>query len=236
VFVRFAGEERLPAPKPSPLPGRPKDAEKCAAILRAARAQFFERGFEAVGIEGVAAAAGVARMTVYSHFRDKQTLFAAVVENQATQLSKALEIVAPGGKSSGAVTLDALGVDLTNFGVGLLTFFANPETKAFNRLFESEARHHPALAEAFAAAGPHAVISRLAQRLKGAMNLGLIERADPLRAACQLIGLLRSFEMIAAAGKKAPPSDKRALRRHVDDCVARFTRAYAVHFDVAGPR
>jgi TetR/AcrR family transcriptional repressor of mexJK operon len=217
----------LPARKPSPALGRPKDAGKCAAILCAARAQFFERGFEAVGIEGVAAAAGVARMTVYSHFRDKQALFAAVVENQATQLSDALATIAPGDKSSDSGTLDVLRADLTNFGVGLLTFFAKPETKAFNRLIESEARHHPALAEAFAAAGPRAVISRLAQRLKGAMSLGVIERADPLRAACHLIGLLRSFEMIAAAGKKATPSDNRALRRHVEDCVARFARAYA---------
>ena len=217
----------MPASKRLHALGRPKDVEKCAAILCAARAQFFERGFEAVGIEGVAAAAGVARMTGYSHFRDKHALFAAVVENQAAQLSDALAIIAPGNGSTDRETLDALRADLTNFGVGLTTFFANPETRAFNRLIESERRHHPALAEAFAAAGPRAVISRLARRLKSAMSLGIIERADPLRAACQLIGLLRSFEMISVAGKKAPLSDKKALLGHVEDCVARFARAYA---------
>jgi TetR/AcrR family transcriptional regulator, mexJK operon transcriptional repressor len=224
----------MPARKPSPAPGRPKDAKKYAAILRAARAQFFERGFEAVGIEGVAAAAGVARMTVYSHFRDKHALFAAVVENQAAQLSAALAIIAPGSESPGSETLDALRADLTNFGVGLLTFFAKPETKAFNRLIESEARHHAALAEAFAAAGPRAVISRLARRLESAMGFGVIERADPLRAACQLIGLLRSFEMISAAAKKTPHSDGKSLQRHVDDCVARFGRAYAAEATNSG--
>lgn len=112
-----------------------------------------------------------ARMTVYSHFRNKHALFAAVVENQAAQLSKALANIPPAKESPAADTVEALCADLTKFDVGLMTFFANPETQAFNRVIESEARHHPALAEAFAAAGPRAVISRVARRLKSAMGL-----------------------------------------------------------------
>lgn len=62
-----------------PRPGRPKDMEKRAAILEAAQALFTAQGFEHTSMDAVAARAGVSKLTVYSHFGDKASLFREAV-------------------------------------------------------------------------------------------------------------------------------------------------------------
>lgn len=60
-------------------PGRPKDLAKREAILEAAKALFLSLGYANTSMDAVAAAAGVSKLTVYSHFTDKQTLFCSAV-------------------------------------------------------------------------------------------------------------------------------------------------------------
>src|SRR5690348_18371365 len=60
-------------------PGRPKDLEKRAAILAAAKRLFPLSGFEGTSMDAIAAEAGVSKLTVYSHFTDKETLFFAAI-------------------------------------------------------------------------------------------------------------------------------------------------------------
>ena len=51
-----------------------------AAVLRAARELFAERGYAAVGTTEVVERAGVTRGALYHHFEDKRALFQAVYE------------------------------------------------------------------------------------------------------------------------------------------------------------
>src|SRR3978361_1733983 len=60
-------------------PGRPKDLEKRAAILDAAKRLFPHSGFDGTSMDAIAADAGVSKLTVYSHFTDKETLFVAAI-------------------------------------------------------------------------------------------------------------------------------------------------------------
>ncbi|MEU8638185.1 TetR/AcrR family transcriptional regulator [Amycolatopsis sp. NPDC048633] len=59
------------------------------------RAQLYERGFDAITLAGVAAAAGVGRTALYNHFPDKESLLVAFVEDEAaryvTRLTEAVE-------------------------------------------------------------------------------------------------------------------------------------------------
>ncbi|NLB59089.1 MAG: helix-turn-helix transcriptional regulator, partial [Gammaproteobacteria bacterium] len=61
--------------RPAASPGRPKDLAKRAAILDAAERMFLQHGFEGVSMDQIATAAGVSKLTVYSHFGDKDALF-----------------------------------------------------------------------------------------------------------------------------------------------------------------
>ncbi len=73
---------------------------KREALLDTAAALFARQGYRAVGIDTVLAEAGVAKMTLYKHFRSKEELIAAVLEQrgQAIAASLAARIAAaPGG-------------------------------------------------------------------------------------------------------------------------------------------
>jgi TetR/AcrR family transcriptional repressor of mexJK operon len=70
----------------SPGPGRPKDMEKRAAILAAAKALFIRNAFAGTSMDAIAADAGVSKLTVYSHFGDKDNLFREVIRSRVQDL------------------------------------------------------------------------------------------------------------------------------------------------------
>jgi len=57
----------------------PRSRQKRAAILDAAGQLFCEHGLHLVSMDMVANAAGVSKQTVYSHFANKESLFAEAV-------------------------------------------------------------------------------------------------------------------------------------------------------------
>ena len=67
-------------PLPKPLSSRAaRAAERRAAIIEAALEEFIARGFTATRIDDVAKRAGVAKGTIYLHFKDKEALFQELV-------------------------------------------------------------------------------------------------------------------------------------------------------------
>lgn len=65
-------------------------------ILRAAATVFAQVGYEHAHMEAIARAAGVTKVTVYAHFEDKSSLFAAVIEHWLAELPAPL-LEAPAG-------------------------------------------------------------------------------------------------------------------------------------------
>lgn len=67
-----------------------------AALLEAARALFAQRGYAAVGTEEIVRRARVTRGALYHHFRGKEDLFRAVVEDVERELTEriAAEVLA----------------------------------------------------------------------------------------------------------------------------------------------
>jgi TetR/AcrR family transcriptional repressor of mexJK operon len=76
----------LETPPGKLAPGRPKDLAKRAAILDAAKQMFTQHGFDGVSMDQIAAAAGVSKLTVYSHFGDKEALFVEAVRGLCEEL------------------------------------------------------------------------------------------------------------------------------------------------------
>jgi TetR/AcrR family transcriptional regulator, regulator of autoinduction and epiphytic fitness len=72
--------------RPSSIEGhRVRDSRKTEQILQGAMQEFLTRGYAAASMDRVAAAAGVSKATVYSHFTDKETLFKTLVEQMARE-------------------------------------------------------------------------------------------------------------------------------------------------------
>lgn len=59
--------------------GRPKDLEKRARILQAAKAIFLKSGYHGTSMNLIAQEAGVTKLTVYNHFQDKANLFICAI-------------------------------------------------------------------------------------------------------------------------------------------------------------
>jgi AcrR family transcriptional regulator len=72
----------------------PRQSERSAAtidaVLSAARKLFMTRGFEAVSIDDIAAAAGIAKGGVYHHFASKQVIFEIVLDRVQEELASQL--------------------------------------------------------------------------------------------------------------------------------------------------
>jgi AcrR family transcriptional regulator len=70
-----------------------KAAERRAAIVDAALSEFIARGFTATRLDDVAKRAGVAKGTIYLHFKDKESMFEELVRTAIVPLVN--RIVAP---------------------------------------------------------------------------------------------------------------------------------------------
>jgi AcrR family transcriptional regulator len=89
-----------PAPAKTRKPKLPQNrAEKSEArrqaIVAAALAEFCARGFAAARLDDVARRAGVAKGTIYLHFRDKEALFREIVGTMLVPLVAVLETPPP---------------------------------------------------------------------------------------------------------------------------------------------
>ncbi len=69
----------------------PRAAAKRARIVEAAMRRFAERGYHAARVEDVAADLGIAKGSIFQHFRSKEGLFLAVYTQAVSSLSAYLD-------------------------------------------------------------------------------------------------------------------------------------------------
>lgn len=147
-------------------------------IVRAAGELFVAHGYAGVSMEDVLTAVGGSKATLYRYFADKNTLFRASVEALCDEWSKPLHAFAPNDGT--------LAGNLVSLGEHFASVVLTPQAIALHRLVTAEAGRIPGLGAAFSKHGPatgHAVLGRY---LRQVSDEGLIEVADPLRAAAQL--------------------------------------------------
>lgn len=187
--------------------GRPRDPAKYGAIVEAARDAFFARGFQAATIEDIAHTAGVSKVTVYSRFGDKETLFEEVIRAESGRMAATFEDTLARGHT--------LEEQLNAFGIALAEFKYSEEHQAVDRVLMNEIAQIPELARRFYAAGPQLCFDRLSQVLGEAAAHGEIEIDDPLRAAEDICGLwLGAGDMGIKLGLEPLPSPQ-AIRAKV---------------------
>lgn len=75
---------------------REQSEETARTVRVVARRLFTDHGYAAVGLEQVAAEAGVTRGAVYHHFGSKRELFSAVLADVQASVAAAVEESAPG--------------------------------------------------------------------------------------------------------------------------------------------
>lgn len=71
-------------------------------LLLSARAQFVDRGFDAVSIDSIARTAGVSKETIYRYFADKEALFRAALDAQGAEFDARAAAVHESAASGGS--------------------------------------------------------------------------------------------------------------------------------------
>lgn len=220
---RNNGKSRLRKQPVKAGPGRPKDPEKRLAVLEAAKRLFLEHGFDGVSMEAIAIQAGVSKLTVYSHFGDKDALFAATIHAKCEEmLPPTLFAAAPKG---------AIRAQLTTIARAFFGLVTSPEAIALHRLMSARTTGDERLPQMFWEAGPQRLQAGFVQFLQSRVATGQLDIPDLHRAASQFFCLLKGEAHAKMACGCAVRMDRRQIAEHVRATVDLFLRAYATRPD-----
>ncbi|MDX8156441.1 TetR/AcrR family transcriptional regulator [Acinetobacter pittii] len=162
--------------------GRPKDLEKRARILQAAKAIFLKSGYHGTSMNQIAQEAGVTKLTVYNHFQDKVNLFiCAITETcEETLCTKQFDL------DTSADFYQTLFIVCSR----ALQIIYSPEAlKLDHVLLELAAEQNP-LALQFFEASHTRMENQLAEFFQKATQLGFIQADDPIYQTELLLTLL----------------------------------------------
>lgn len=203
---------------PSPAaPGRPKDPGKAAAILQAAKRMFLLHGYEGASMDLIAGEAGVSKLTLYSHFGDKEGLFAAAVQAYCEE-----QLPATLFESSPQTPLRERLVQIAEVFFAVAT---SPEAIAGHRMLCSPQLKESGVPELFWEAGPARLQQALAQLFAKRTAAGELAAHDAQLAASQFCTLLKGDPHARLLLGCAPP-DADDVRAHLHAAVDMFLRAY----------
>ncbi len=192
---------------------------KRACIVAIARTAFFTHGYGATSMSSIAAGVGGSKTTLWSHFRSKEELFAAVVDDIVERYGAALSIDLPDDAPVAAT--------LERFAAALMATILSAPIIDLHRLVTGEAGRFPQLALLFWERGPRIGKAQLAAYLESAMADGRLRQGDPMRAAVQFVALCQAekFQPVILGMSEVP--DATTLGRDVTVAVDAFMRIWA---------
>ena len=206
----------------NPLPpntlGRPKDLAKRQSILDAAKSLFLTKGYANTSMDAVAGLAGVSKLTDYSHFTDKETLFSSAIMSKCTEQLPVLFFELPAGKPIETVLL--------NIARGFQVLINSEESLNLHRLMVALGSQDPKLSQIFLEAGPERVVHEMEGLLRKMDQSGALRIDDPHYAAEHFFCMLKgapNFRLLFGGGEPLGPQESEA---HVQEVVGMFMRAY----------
>jgi AcrR family transcriptional regulator len=216
--AKAVGAPKIPAAaKPRPRPRALQSAKRKESILAAALEEFSARGFAAARLDDVARRAGVAKGTIYLHFRDKEMLFQELVRSELNPVVSALEMA------------HVADLPLHVAADRLVALFAqeifNTRRKDVLRLIIAEGPRFPAIAEFYY----HEVVERVAAVIR-ALAQRAVERGelpnDSLVRFPQLLGAPGIVAIIwSSLFERWAPLDVEAFMRAYLDLIFAKRRA-----------
>ena len=157
---------------------------KRASIVGGAKDVFLRHGFEGASMDGIAAAAGVSKMTVYRYFRSKEELFAGVIRDLCERIiDEDLERMLERRPEEA----------LRGFARKMVTILFARDTVELHRIVIAESRRFPALGRLFYKSGPEACIAMLAAYLERHNSRNTLNLRNPRRTAEEFLELLRGY-------------------------------------------
>ncbi|GAC1619834.1 MAG: hypothetical protein NVS9B10_00990 [Nevskia sp.] len=183
-------------------------------MLDAALDAFIAHGFEAASMEGIARAAGVAKITLYRHFESKDRLFVEVARRAQLGVRNSLGAMAERGAPLEQVLREI--IDKLYLG------YTDPRYLAVSRMVIAEAGRFPKLGRAMLN-DSKAVARPLVEYLQHLKDSGQIAVDSAQDAATQICGLASGAGRYVLVSPSRHPLSR---KRWVDSLVALFTQAW----------
>jgi AcrR family transcriptional regulator len=205
--------------------------EKTVAILDGAMRVFLEQGYAGTTMDRIAAAAGVSKPTIYSHFHDKEGLFNALMEQlvRKKQWAKFPQDSLSLSQESPEVVLRRLANDFLD------SCIDNPEQITFIRLIIGESGRFPELGRAFVQHMDKPLLDALTHYLATCPSLNL---PDPAAVARTFMGTLIYFlinhEMLH--GRDIVPMERDRLVDHLISLIMTLHSAAQDSYTLHGQR
>jgi len=209
--------------QPEPSGGRPaagEDPVKREHILDGAMRVFMQMGFDAASMNDITREAGVSKGTLYVYFKNKEDLFAAMIERQKLRIFGLLQEILEKGMP--------VQQTLHDYGVLFSTHLLSDKTIRGMRMVIGVIDRMPLLASSFLAIGPSSAPIVLAHYLERQAELGnLRDIDDPLRIGRQfadlcLAGLFR--QRLFCEMRQAPSAEE--IEKNVTSAVKVFWNTY----------
>jgi AcrR family transcriptional regulator len=206
-----AAKPALPqAPSSGPLSGRAaRAAERRQAIIDAALEEFISRGFTATRLDDVARRAGVAKGTIYLHFKDKESMFEELIRTALVPLIGRLHTPPPIGGS----VRDAI----EGFARTFIQEVASTRRGDIVRLIVAEGPRFPAIADFYY----REVVSRGLAAMRALIELGVARGEIAHKELARFPQILVAPALIAVIwqslfSRHAPLDAPEMLRVHLD--------------------
>jgi TetR/AcrR family transcriptional repressor of mexJK operon len=211
----------------SPLPnavigglGRPKDLVKRAAILLAAKDLFLRLGYDGSSMDAIAAEAKVSKLTVYSHFNDKETLFAAAIEAHCiNQLPPSIFDLTESASISEV---------LYGLAYRFQQMINSQESIELHRLLVTLSVQKPEKKRLFYDAGPQRTLDETARLLEQANAQGKLCIPNSMLAAEYFLASFSGCTQLRLILAIDGVEDRAAGECYAREVVQRFVRAYRV--------
>ncbi len=172
---------------PAPQTARPaglRAERKRRAIVAAAREIFVRHGYDA-GMDLIAGAAGVSKVTIYNHFGSKEQLFTEVIGEAFEQAVAG----APDLALTGVADAGDLREALTDLARGWVAGITRPEVTDLRLLVITVSRRFPELARNWLQGSPRRFAPVIAATLGDLSARGVLDVPDPDLAVIQFYAL-----------------------------------------------
>lgn len=157
--------------------------EKREQILKGAMRAFLAYGYDGTSMDKVASEAGTSKPTIYSHFKDKEALFAALIEEVSLRFVS--------GHDSSLFELDPPSF-LSKFAARFLKRMDDWEYISFMRLLVGESGRFPELAHLYVSRVIQPSMKRITDYFENSPGLDF---PDPEAAARIFVGALNAHIM-----------------------------------------
>jgi TetR/AcrR family transcriptional regulator, regulator of autoinduction and epiphytic fitness len=200
-----------------PAPQRLTDRKRLA-ILQAAIDEFRGNGFEATSMDRIAATAGVSKRTVYNHFASKDALFAEILVQLWEKSTALIDLAYRPDRPLREQLLELLRQKLRMLDDANFIDLA--------RVAIAETIHSPERAQS--------MVARMGSKeeavtiwIRAALADGRLKPLDPVFAANQIQGLVKSFAFWPQITLGAPPLSKDMQEQVAASAVDMFLGCYA---------